>query len=382
MRLKLKKSYLVVGLIMALSLVIRAQWPTPLEIPSLKASRPVSSDPNHLTMIGAIAVPPSLSSVDILWVDQARGRLYITDRTNQGIDIIDAVNDVYVGRIPGFLSSNGVLVTPDNKLWVGDSNSIVRVADLELNPPQIVQNIAIGVPADGRADELAYDPFDRVIMVANDASVPPRVNFISADTYAVLGTIPFPDASSAEQPVWSTQQHRFIINIAGPVAYEAVIDPKKMTITKKLTVDDCPNSLQASVGAGGLNGLSIEPTLQRLLVSACGFATIMSGLDGHRIVQYPDIGGDETWYNAGDGNFYVERFNGGAPARSLSAISAATGQLLSTIATPNGRNLAAYEGNNHVFVVFGRPAAGAVEISPCPSFGIVGTGCVGVFSHN
>jgi len=33
-------------------------------------------------VIGAIAVPPFLSSIDVTWVDQIRGRLYIADRSN------------------------------------------------------------------------------------------------------------------------------------------------------------------------------------------------------------------------------------------------------------------------------------------------------------
>lgn len=33
-----------------------------------------------VSIIGAIAVPPFLASIDIMWVDQMRGRLYIADR--------------------------------------------------------------------------------------------------------------------------------------------------------------------------------------------------------------------------------------------------------------------------------------------------------------
>ena len=41
-----------------------------------------------------------------------------------------------------------------------------------------------------RANELAYDPVDKIILVAHDADVPfPFVTFISAETRTVLGKI-------------------------------------------------------------------------------------------------------------------------------------------------------------------------------------------------
>ena len=101
----------------------------------------------------------------------------------QVVNIIDAVNGTYVDRIPGFVGAtgvdggrggpNGVVVTPDNFLWVGDGNSLLRAVDLNVYPWRITQTISVGGPTDGRADELAYDPEDKIIMIGNDASVPP-----------------------------------------------------------------------------------------------------------------------------------------------------------------------------------------------------------------
>src|SRR5437660_1191962 len=160
------KGCLLMAFALALAMVVRAQQPTlgrgPL-VPPGPLKTPVK-------LIAAIAVPPFISSIDILWVDQTRGKLYVADRSNAGIDIIDAVANTYVGRVPGFISSsvggitnagpNGVVVTPENILWAGDSNSTLQVVDLNMNPPQIIKSILINSTADGRADELAYDPFD------------------------------------------------------------------------------------------------------------------------------------------------------------------------------------------------------------------------------
>src|SRR5438128_5431987 len=131
--------------------------------------------------IGAIAVPGGVGAVDIRWVDQARGRLYVADRTKAAVHIIDAVNNVYVDQVPGFVGAlgagggrggpNGVVVTPENFLWVGDGNSLLQAVDLNVGPPRITRTVSLGDPvSDGRADELAYDPIEHVILIASDAA--------------------------------------------------------------------------------------------------------------------------------------------------------------------------------------------------------------------
>ncbi|HYL11515.1 MAG TPA: hypothetical protein VEV41_00635, partial [Terriglobales bacterium] len=87
-----------------------------------------------LKLIGVIGVPgnPILSS-DIAWVDSGTKRFYLADRSNFGIDIVDAENNLFAGRVTGFAGPgnatppppngqgpNGVLVTPTKKVWAGD----------------------------------------------------------------------------------------------------------------------------------------------------------------------------------------------------------------------------------------------------------------------
>ena len=82
--------------------------------------------------------------------DSSRTPSIRADRSNAAIDIIDAENDSFVGRVTGYIGAvgangagpNGVLVTPEGKLWAGDGNSLVQVADLKLSPPRIIQTIS------------------------------------------------------------------------------------------------------------------------------------------------------------------------------------------------------------------------------------------------
>src|SRR5438094_2503484 len=139
------KFFLALILVGSLTLAVRAQQSRtpiqvqpidvqPIEIQPAGIAAAAQPDPpaGPVNLIGAIPVPGGFASSDILWVDQATGRLFLTDRTNRAIDIFDAVNDLYVTRVTGFAGAtgtqgvtngpgpNGVLVTEDNIMWVGD----------------------------------------------------------------------------------------------------------------------------------------------------------------------------------------------------------------------------------------------------------------------
>ena len=339
-------------------------------------------------LIGVITVPGGLgpNGVDLLWVDQDRGRLYVTDRTNSGVDIIDAVNDVWVDRVPGLVGltgvgglrggPNGLLVTPDNFLWIADGNGLMQVVNLNVLPPRISRTISIGNPAEGRADELAYDPFERIILIGSDVARPPRITFISADTYSILGKIDFPDASGMEEPVWDTQLHRFLVNVpAAPSSYVATIDPRTLKVTKRFIVPGC---------TGGVNGMELGPS-QRLFVSACGNGYIMNAINGRIIVNnFPQVaGGDQVNYNPGDNRYYVTAADRTAGLGTvLGVFDADTSKWMQNLPANGIRNLASYAGNNHIFAAVVSPAATAADTTVCKQFGFDHTGCIAVFSHN
>src|SRR5689334_22229235 len=200
-----------------------------------------------LKLIGVIAIPgnPLLSS-DIAWVDSGTKRFYLADRSNFGIDIVDAENNFFVGRITGFAGAgnaippppngqgpNGVLVTPNKKVWAGDGNSTVQVGEADPSSPnylKIIKSISTAIPECGahcdRADEIGYDDPDHLILVANNQPLTanpttpptrssPYATFISADNYQVLGHVTFEGAMGLEQPLWVPELHRFFITVTG-----------------------------------------------------------------------------------------------------------------------------------------------------------------------
>jgi hypothetical protein len=241
-----------------------------------------------IRLAGVIAIPGNpLVTSDIVWVDPGTKKFYFADRSNFSVDVIDAENNLFVGRIPGFAGPqtargdpyanattpppngegpSGVLVTREKKLWASDGDSTVRVADVDpasSNYLRIIKSVSTSIPECGshcdRADELGYDATDHIILVANNqpfaaiATTPPTrsdpyATFISADSYRVLGHVVFEGATGLEQPLWDPELHRFFVTVPGyrnnggsnnGFAEIAVIDPKAMKVERTLKPGNC-----------------------------------------------------------------------------------------------------------------------------------------------
>src|SRR5256712_7135366 len=176
--------------------------------------------------IALITVPGSpLTSFDISFVERSSQTYYLADRSNKAIDIFDAASNTYETRVSGFVGftgnndtsgPDGVVVVHDrDELWAGDGNSTVKVIDLRTNT--IVKSISTGGTA--RADELAYDQKDKLILIANDAGTPPFATLIDGKSRPVAAKNPFDDATNGvEQPVWDPQTQLFYMSVPQTIA--------------------------------------------------------------------------------------------------------------------------------------------------------------------
>ncbi|HWW88720.1 MAG TPA: hypothetical protein VNZ26_34235 [Vicinamibacterales bacterium] len=386
-----------------------------------------------LKLLGVVTVPGNpIISADIGWVDPASERYFLADRSNSGVDIIDAENDVYVARVPGFAGAltsgggttttngpgpNGVLVTPNQRLWAGDGNSTAQVADVDptsstyltiLKTVSTTNSTCDNGTATGhycgRADELGYDPKDHLILIANNApldpvklcptmtnptahcSVDPFATFINADTFVVQGQVTFKGAGGLEQPLWNPEMGKFMVTVPGPTGGNpsiAIIDAKTMKIEKSYTFNCLALTGTAS---SSITGIALAP-FQHLLVAACGQPVILSALTGNVINVITQVGGgDEVWFNPGDGRFLVTAANTGTPpVQQLGVIDAETSGWLQNIPAVQARNPAAFPENNHVFTLVAVTAPQVAGTTPdtsvCSTLGFKGTGCIAIFGH-
>jgi hypothetical protein len=354
-----------------------------------------------LQAVGIIPIPglPLLSS-DIAWVDPGTERFYLADRSNSGVDIIDAENDVFVNRVLGFAGPNGpngngpdgVLVTPSRKLWAGDGNATVQVADVDPKSPdylKIIKSVDVAIPACGshcnRADELGYDPKHHKILAAIDqptsaanaaVDIAPYAALVDANTYGVqIVQIPnIVPGGGLEQPLWDSKLGRFFLTVPSVTTNNgngeiAVINPVTGIVEKTYSPGSC-----------GPTGEVLTP-FEQLVVECGGSLVFMNALNGKIITTVPNVPADELWFNPGDDRIYAANNT----VNLLNVVDAETRTLIQSLPDVGGRNGAAFTENNHVFTPVRTTApfvkTPSTDNTQCSLFGFKGTGCIAVFTH-
>src|SRR5206468_8421423 len=203
-----------------------------------------------ISLLKTIPVPVSsanstagaLYSFDISFVDPATQTYYLADRSNKAVDVVNAKTDTFVaqifpnnGHVPfaGFVpcspaagandcaGPNGV-VAAFPWLFVTDAPSRVLTFDLRTNPATTVSEVFTKAGEKTRADELAYDPRDGLILAINNASEPPFGTLIQVNkttgALTVVKNIDFDAAhgvdatNGAEQPVWDPGTGKFYLS--------------------------------------------------------------------------------------------------------------------------------------------------------------------------
>ncbi len=278
-------------------------------------------------LLTTITVPGGIGQDATAWVDTPTARLYLADTGNPRIIVIDTLNNVYLTSIALPAAPSGVLViSRSREVWVGLANSTVAVISTDTNT--ITGTISTGGTA--RAGQLAYDPIDRLIMIANDKDSPAFVTFINQQTRTVVKSVPF-DGTQAPlattglgQPIWDIIAAKFYISVpttpASPKGEIDEIDPVLMTVTRRF-----PTTCAAA-------GLAQLPS-QRVITS-CG--DIIDISSGNLVTTIAGVGADEVWYNPGDKRVY---FGGGMDTTTVPVIDAVNYQLIASL--PAGKLQAA-----------------------------------------
>jgi hypothetical protein len=310
-----------------------------------------------------------MRAFDISWVDSDSELYYLADRSNAAIDVIDAKKATFVrqihgnpGPFKGFTGNNdtsgpnGVVVS-GRWLFVTDAPS--RVVTIDLTTDKIVSDVSTGGAAGLRADELAYDSKDGLLLVVNNADSPPFASLIRVDKGNGLltadpkpcGTPPcritFTTATNgAEQPVWDRGTGRFYMSIpevGGVVSNGAVarINPNGALETL-FPVQFCqPAGLTIGPREDLLLGCSVVfdtagvPWTAADTKTAAPIQIIMDAKTGAIDKRVAGVGGsDEVWFNPGNGRYYTgSRNNPTGPV--LGVIDAKSQTLIQVIPTVN-----------------------------------------------
>ncbi len=351
-------------LAISLTLLVLAGLALPWQSPAAVRAQSAAYGISHV-----IILPTPPGSFDIGFVDPSAHRYYIASSTHAAVEIFDTTTDTYVGAIGGFAGLHperhtsgptGVLVTPDtHQLWAGDGDSTVKVIDTTTNT--IIATISTGGMR--RADELAYDPIDHLIAVANDDEEPPFLTLISTTTLKVTAKILFAEGTEGlEQPVWDPASGLFYqavpatkVNSGGEVD---VIDPKTAVITQVYPVTNCNPA-----------GLALGPNRQ-LLLGCTGDprnSIVMDDTNGAIVATISEVGGsDEVWYNPTDNHYYLaasgmtsDGTKKGTSTPVLGVIDAASNRWLINVPTVTGSHSVAVDPTtNHIFMPIAKVGIG------------------------
>jgi hypothetical protein len=322
----------------------------------LLASVPIPVSPSN-PLFGTVQA--GTYSFDISFVDQSDGTYYLADRFNFAVDALFAESIVkqivpspghnpFAGFTPCPPGTEGPGVTPGANdcagpngvvaafpfLFVTDAPSRVLSFDLRTNPPTTVGDIQT-MPGDPtRADELAYDPKDGLILAINNVQFPghpPFGTLIKVDqttgALSVVKNIPYTavngvDAQNgAEQPVWDPGTKKFynsIPQITGNPTVGGVIRISTTgTIEATYLINFCsPAGLALGPNEDLLAGCNTiwEDTdgalwtgnADRRIHTAAPQLVILDAKTGTITANVLGAGvGDEVWFNKGDNHYYA-----------------------------------------------------------------------------
>jgi hypothetical protein len=422
------------------------------------AQQQTAADPNapalrliKLIPINGTAASPKtqMFSFDISWWDPTTQLFFLADRSNAALDVIDTKTDTLFGQIGGpgvgfagdtgvsaTSGPNGVTVAPNLPcIFATDTRNGGRVVSFNYNVSFTTVASSVSTGGTMRADELAFDPKDNLVLAINNADTPPFGTLIAVSstcTLSVVKQIVFTAAANgvnatngAEQPVWvgGTTQ-RFFVSIPqfdgvasrGGVAQITAAG----TVEGVYQVNFCgPGGLASGPNGDLLVGCnSVFDTAGNVCttVTATAAAFVPAKCTGigapqeaicspprgctpsnGSIVAVPGVGGgDEVWFNSNDNNYYVTGGNDPiAPVIGVIASGATSTpntltqvvptlyaqQAVGTAGTSSFvhssgtvHSIAASAANNHVYVAL--PANTAYQLNGVSC----AQGCVAVFS--
>jgi len=304
-------------------------------------------------LLRTVAIPPTadnttahaLYSFDISWVDQATRTYYIADRSNRAVDVVGTGSLLLIQQLTGGFTGfvpcsdptagandcagpNGV-ATSAHCLFVTDAPS--RVVSFIKATRTFVNAVKTDPKSPFRADELAVDPRDSLILAINNADDPPFGTFITFDPTTCSLTPPNPATdrvtfdvahgvhatNGAEQPIWDPGTQKFYVSIPeidkvtenGAVVR---IDPHTKNVDGTFVVKFCsPAGLSLGphedvlVGCNTVFNTDGKKWTATDSQTAAPIQVILNVVTGKQ-VQVAGVGvGDEVWFNKGDGNYYT-----------------------------------------------------------------------------
>lgn len=344
---------------------------------------------------------------DLSVFDPTSQLYYLTDRSNNGIDVFSSQTNSYVERIGAGLFAgntannnnagpNGITIAnvgTGKLLIAGDGPSTFQTFNLQsdgltvVGAPRTTSTAVAGTPMPpNRVDGVAYAPTTNNILAANNAATPGFVSLVSNQTGAVTrsiilnGTGGFPNVNGdgVEATIFNTARGSFFVAVpkfngsgaGGVIELDAANGNLLHTYDFNALglVGGCgPTGMAQGLGASVVVACGDNPGTQTVVLNPAGTGSITT---------IPQIGGgDQVSFDPTRNVFFeAARFQPGGPV--LGVIDGATSSFIQNLPiTFNDHSVAVDPISGEVFVAFGASAPG----NPDPFCEL---GCIGVFAPN
>ena len=361
--------------------------------------------------VGTIDIPAAVSNpsgtfvgYDLSVFDATSQLYYLTDRSNNGIDVFSSKPNSVIERIGAGLFSgatpsndnagpNGITISnvAGGKLLIAGNGpstflsfSLLSDGLTVVGSPRTTSTAVLGTPTPpNRVDGVAYAPTTNTILAANNAATPGFITLVDNATNTVIksikldGTGGYPDVKGdgVEATIFNTARGTFFVAV--PVfngsGAGGVIELNAATGALVHTYDFNALGLVGGCSPTGMaqgNGASVvvacgdSPT-QTIVLDPAGIGSIKA------VTQIS--GGDQVSFDPVRNIFFeAARFQVGGPV--LGIIDGSTGSFLQNLPiTFNDHSVAVDPITGKVFVAFGASTAS----HPNP---FCAAGCIGIFA--
>lgn len=225
---------------------------------------------------------------DLGWV--GGGRFYFADVSNKQVDVFSAQRLRFVGAVTGFAFPSGI-ATVGNAVWATDSDSTVKVID----PRTLRIRASIATRGKARADDLAWDPRDNVVVVVNPADQPPFLSFIKPDTHKVVGRLSLRGATDVGQPIWDPGRRLFFVPVSTAKGGALLgVSPTTHHIVRTYHISCAPS------------GFVLGPRQDAAIACDTGALIVDLGRRGRIVRRFPKLAaGDQVGYDSRLRRYYL-----------------------------------------------------------------------------
>lgn len=333
------------------------------------------------------------------------GFLYLTDRNNRAVDIVETKSLIFTGLITGSGATafTGDGKTPDqsgpnsvqkipgtNKLYATDVSSVKVIDTTTRQITKVIDIVdATGAKTGNRADGSCYDKDDNIFMTMSSADN--FVTWIDGATDKVINRFDFPDGTAglevcAYDPV---TKKFFVNNDSTNTNPDGELDSFSAASVKSGITPTLPNANRFPLPKCNPNGLDLGPGND--IIIACDAS--VSGIEGRPLITLildrtngtilstiPFGGSDLVNYDPATKRYFLGSRNwqsGGVFAKalpknpSLGIIDAVTRKALPPLAAGKGAHSVVIDSAN--FQVF-------VPYAPTPGDPVFANGGIGVYS--